>query len=257
MPAFSQHRSKNSTGMLIVGNSGAGKTSLIASLANAGYKVRVLDFDNGLDILKEFLDEGAAENVHYITIPVVADKENKSPWTVLQDVLYKGWVTEDEDLGHISTWGPDTVLVLDSLTFMSNLAKKTALALARKPLDSKLERGEWYAAQNMVENILAYIMSSSINCNVIVTAHIQTIEDGMGLLKAYPASCGTSLSTKIGRYFNNVFRLDAKALQGKVTRSLRTVSDNSMDLKSTMPSVIKAVEDNPDLADILDRLRGT
>ncbi len=36
--------------LALLGNSGDGKTGALASLANAGYRLAVFDFDGGLDI---------------------------------------------------------------------------------------------------------------------------------------------------------------------------------------------------------------
>ena len=64
----SKHKSTEYTKLLLVGDRGAGKTSALASLANAGYNLRILDFDDGLSILPEFLDDNAVKNVSYITL---------------------------------------------------------------------------------------------------------------------------------------------------------------------------------------------
>ena len=40
-----------------MGDSGTGKTEALCSLVLAGYKLRILDLDNGLDIVKSYLTE--------------------------------------------------------------------------------------------------------------------------------------------------------------------------------------------------------
>ena len=50
MTSFKDHISTQRAKLMIVGDSGSGKTASLASLANAGYNVRILDFDDGLDI---------------------------------------------------------------------------------------------------------------------------------------------------------------------------------------------------------------
>ena len=55
MANISKHKSTSVTKLLLCGVSGSGKTSALASLANAGKKLRILDYDDGLDILPEFL----------------------------------------------------------------------------------------------------------------------------------------------------------------------------------------------------------
>ena len=76
----------------------------------------------------------------------------------------------------------------------------------------------------------------------------------MGVSKAYPTSVGSKLSTKIGRYFNCVCRIDTRSSSKGVERTLRTVSDHRMDLKVTAP---KLIEPNTvlDLAKLFDSIQ--
>jgi septum formation inhibitor-activating ATPase MinD len=51
MPQATKHQSHRTTKMLNMGDAGSGKTGALASLAKAGQRLVILDFDNGLDIL--------------------------------------------------------------------------------------------------------------------------------------------------------------------------------------------------------------
>ena len=55
MASIKNHQSTDVTKLLLVGDSGSGKTASLAQLANAGYNLRILDYDDGLAILPEFL----------------------------------------------------------------------------------------------------------------------------------------------------------------------------------------------------------
>jgi len=71
MPSLRNHQSVQFTKMLLIGDSGTGKTGSLVSLVKAGYKIRILDMDNGLDILRNLVLEQAPEqidNVHFITV---------------------------------------------------------------------------------------------------------------------------------------------------------------------------------------------
>ena len=73
MPSLKDHHSADTTKLLFVGDSGAGKTGALASLAAAGYKIRILDLDNGVDVLRDLLTSSkypkdAVGNVDYVTI---------------------------------------------------------------------------------------------------------------------------------------------------------------------------------------------
>ena len=254
MPAFSEHVSQNRVKLLLVGDSGVGKTALLASLPNAGYKLRVLDFDDGLDILKAFLTKEGVANTHFITL-TDDQSSKKSALGAAQKVIFEGW--ESDNLGSITSWGSQDVLVIDSLTFLSEAAKRAALVKAGKKTNDQLSQADWGNAQRYVSSILAHIMSRHVACNVVVTAHMQYIdEEGKSVSMAYPASCGRSMSTTVGRYFNNVWRLDVKLVANQTTRTLRTVSDTRMSLRNTNPAVIKANEDEPDLATLFTKLKG-
>ena len=68
---------------------------------------------------------------------------------------------------------------------------------------------------------------------------MQYMEGDLGVSKAYPTSVGSKLSTKIGRYFNCVCRIDTRSSSKGTERTLRTMSDHKMDLKVTAPSLIE------------------
>lgn len=55
MASIKEHTSADVTKLLLVGDSGSGKTAALASLANAGKNLRILDYDDGLSILPDLL----------------------------------------------------------------------------------------------------------------------------------------------------------------------------------------------------------
>ena len=68
----------------------------------------VLDFDNGLDILHSYIEEDKAGNLDYFSF----DVENQETPTLERNIL-RHWKT-DVDLGPVTEWGSDKVIVLDS-----------------------------------------------------------------------------------------------------------------------------------------------
>src|SRR5216683_1625548 len=79
MPTLSNHQSNDFTKMLIMGDSGTGKTGALASLVKAGYKLRILDFDNGLDVLKQFVYKDCPENIDNVEFRTLQDKLKATP----------------------------------------------------------------------------------------------------------------------------------------------------------------------------------
>ena len=254
MAAFKDHQAADRTKILVVGEGGAGKTALLASLANAGYKLRILDYDGGLDILHSFVNPDAIDNIIYRTC---TDNTVNDATGFLKgaNLLFTGWKTEDEDLGHIKTWDKTHVLVVDSLTFMSEAAKRVALkSSGRHPTDN-LTQADWGTAQRLIDNVLTLLASDAVKCNVVVLSHPVFVSDEHGANRMFPSACGQGLSTRVSLYFNNMVRLDVKRKGKDIVRTFRTVSDHKMSLKNSAPNVVK--DDEPaDLAALLAKLQG-
>ena len=71
MPSLANHQSNQFTKILLIGDAKSGKTGSLVSLVKAGYKLRILDFDNLLDILKfKIMEEcpDKIENVEFVTV---------------------------------------------------------------------------------------------------------------------------------------------------------------------------------------------
>ena len=104
MPKFIDHPSDSRVKAIIVADSGVGKTASLASLANAGYHLRILDFDNGLAILRNYVEPDAMDNIHYRTFNT---EDPKSPDEAARMAVH--WKStsnfECEDLGPISETG--------------------------------------------------------------------------------------------------------------------------------------------------------
>ena len=51
MATLENYKADKPIKMLVIGDTGTGKTGALASLANSGYKLHILDYDNCLDFL--------------------------------------------------------------------------------------------------------------------------------------------------------------------------------------------------------------
>ena len=251
MASIRNHTSVDVTKLLLVGDSGSGKTATLATLANAGYNLRILDFDDGLSILPEFLDENAVKNVSYVTLRDGLGQANAFRKGVQ---MITNWKDGDEDFGSVKNWASKDVLVIDSLTLMGEAALRGALVFNNKKPTDQPSQPEWGTAARDVQHIVQYITGSEVPCNVVVTTHMQYMEGDLGVSKAYPTSVGSKLSTKIGRYFNCVCRIDTRSSSKGTERTLRTVSDHKMDLKVTAPSRVEA-NTECDLAKLFDSIQ--
>ena len=225
MPTLSHHQSNDFTKMLIMGDSGSGKTGALTSLVAAGYKLRILDMDNGLETLKQFVQKECPAQVENVEFRTLRDTYTSSP---LGPVISKPkafvdaikmldkWKYDDIDLGSPAEWGSDCIIVIDSLTFLSDAAFAWAEGLSPNAKDPR----QWYGtAQDGIEKTIAMLTSGSFKTNVIVIAHVKYIERQDGTTKGYPTSVGAALSPQIPRYFNSVALCQTK--QGG-TRTIQT-----------------------------------
>lgn len=260
MPAFKDHEANKRTKILIVGEGGAGKTSLAASLANADYNLRILDYDNGLNILKSYVEPDKIDNIIYRTCTGDGEIDAKGDEIVRAfaqgaNLLFRGWKTsKDEDLGNIRDWTEKEVLIIDTGTYMGIAAQKAALRGVGKKCTDQLAQADWGTAQRLVENVLSLVNSSQVKCNVVILAHPTFVDDEYGSSKMFPNICGKGLNTRVSHYFNDMYRLDVKRKGQEFVRTFRTTSDHKMSLKNSAPKFIKP-EEPADLAAIFAKLR--
>lgn len=259
MPKLSDHQSNEFVKVLLTGDSGSGKSGALASLVGSGYKLRILDMDNGLDPLKTFILKDyphLIDNVEYRTLRdprkttgagVVIDGK-PSAWINMMKML-DNWKYDDVDLGKPSDFGPDCIVVLDSLTFASDAAFDWAQSMNPSAKDPR----QWfYTAQQQVESFLAAVSSDAFRANVIVSSHVRYTQSEDGRNKGYPNAIGSALGPTIPRYFNHWAQCENKA--GK--RTIRTAATNMFDLKNTKPFEMKNDYDiSTGLADFFAVLR--
>ncbi len=242
MPSLSQHQSNEYTKLLIEGDSGSGKTGSLTSLVRAGYKLRILDMDNGLEPLKQFILKECPEKINNVEFRTLRDDRKAGP---LGSVITKPeafiqaikmldrWKYDDVDLGDPGEWGPDCILIVDSLTFLSDAAFDFREPLAAKSRDGKYDaRAVYKDAQDAIENVLALLTSERFRTNVIVISHIKYVDNPDGTKKGYPTAVGSALSPLIPRYFNSVALCQTQA-GGR--RTIQTVATAMIDLKNPKP----------------------
>lgn len=260
MPNLSTFQSDNVVKMLLIGDSGNGKTGALASLALAGYKLRVMDFDKGIEPIKEaILKAGKPEalaNVEYETFDdkfqiVGGNVIPRGVPTSVQEALkmldYWGPKSKKDstDLGKPSEWGRDAILVIDSLSHFCNAVMRYVQATnpAGASSGKNPSQPEWGSAQRIVEQALGLLYSEDFNTNVIVTAHVTYIqskdqldEDGKpaGAIRGLPNALGQALPPKIPTYFNHMLIVDKMGSGVHVRRQIKTVPDMLVNAKSPL-----------------------
>ena len=254
--------------MLYLGHTGAGKTGSLASLAAAGYNVRILDLDKGTQILRDYMRNkerspylrerpglwdaktaaGATSRLSFVSLDetmVLVGPPGKQRFTPKGDLWDKAmvqmndWKDAGRDYGNIGTWGPRDILAIDGLSRLAQAAFNQQLAMSGNigkfgttPIDA---RPDMYSAQIAVERLLLTLFSSAVKCHVIMICHIAVANNPEGILEGFPQTLGRALAPKIGQYFNHA--LLAKDVNGQ--RKILTDTKGMVKLKTPAPLRVK------------------
>lgn len=246
---------------LMVGYPGAGKTGALACLLNAGYKLRVLDFDGNLEPLLLHADKEKLDNldvlhfedptrllgngvVEVVGVPTAFANAFKA----MDRWKYKEG-DKEVDLGASNDWGPDTIVVLDSLTAMGEAAKVRSMKMNNKTPLNTTDR-VWGLAMAEQEEFIKMLTRTSNRFHVIVLAHLKMIgpkdiragdtdltkqiKEGVGSLietRLYPSALGWQLPQTIGQHFPTLLEVTATVTAGKVKRLIRTKPRAELDVK--------------------------
>lgn len=264
MASLADHQSNSYTKLLLLGDAKSGKTGSLVSLVAAGYKLRILDFDNLLDILKYKILEECPNLINNVEFCTLRDKYKAGAQGVVIDGKPKAWLDaikmldnwkyEDVDMGKPCEWGSDTILVIDSLSRLCDAAYDFHESIIPKGRSGDYDgRAVYGNAQDDVEKVLAMLVSKGFATNLIVICHGTYMDLPDGTKKIFPQSVGKKLSPKIPEYFPNYIRYRNK--NGK--RTIQLASDSMIDLANTRPDALdKELPIETGLATFFAALRG-
>ena len=243
MPPGDKHPAADRCRVLLIGVSGCGKTGCLASLANAGYNLRVIDLDDGLDPLISYTRPEFRKTINYVTLQdqVEVTGSEMRPKGGIADAygetisLLMNWVDDDVNLGPISSWGPEDVLVIDSGTRLAEYMVNHQMMM--NPGMTRWEaKGK---AVDPMHGLLNNLASGHLKCNIIFIVHVQPLEDAVtGRMTLVPSVGGKILPPKVGSFFNSMLTVADLGQGLQLSKVLRTVSDGSMALKNPAPQVI-------------------
>lgn len=262
--------SPQSARILNVGWPGGGKTGSIVSLINAGFKVRMLAFEANYKVLKFADPVLLRENVDLVVLQdkmTMGDRymEPVGVPTAIADAarLMKEWkYTRPDgtvvDHGKSREWGPDTVVVVDSLTSMGQASMRRQMKLSNQTLGSRTSN-TWGAAVDEVNGMIELMARDEMGYHLIVLGHLQMIgpEDYLKQgdskevkevkleniqadlipTKLFPVGVTKNQSTRIAKEFDTMVLSERAMRLGKMTRVIRTVGNPSLDLK--VPAKLK------------------
>jgi len=265
MPSLANHQSNQFTKLLLIGDAKSGKTGSLVSLVKAGYKLRILDFDNLLDILKFKVIEECPDKLDNVEFVTVRDNYKAGASGSQIDGKPKAWITaiklldnwkyDDTDLGRPADWGPDCILIVDSLSRLCDAAYDFHESIIPRGKSGDYDgRAVYGNAQDDVEKVLAMLTGRGFATNLIVIAHGTYMDLPDGSKKIFPQGVGQKLSPKIPQYFPNYIRYRNKG--GK--RTIQTTSDAMIDLANPRPDKVeKELPIETGLATLFEALRDT
>jgi hypothetical protein len=270
-----------------------GKTGAIVALLNAGYQVRMLDYEGNTDVLLNFAKPAALKNLDIATFQ---DKETSDGTTAFdsdasaKEMAYsralqqmKDWVTDDGkgnkiSLGPSYKWGNDTVVVVDNLTRLGEASYKRA----RRMLGKKAGQSDikvWGLAVEEEVAFLKWLARKTNKFHLVVLAHWQMLgpdipmssqneqEEIKDLKTQIATERAAMLPTKLfpkgitkenSRNVNSLFPvlLEAKRVVNgsKVKRVLLTETDEEIDLAFPVPGADKEYPISTGLATIFELL---
>ena len=199
---------------LVLADSGMGKTGMLWSLADAGFKLKIYDADNGSGVLNAAMRGNP--KISNIEVNVFTNKlkanaqgfpvTNGKPtaWADFLSALNK-WPDSPTGQG-IQDWGPDTVAVIDTFSRLGGHALLAAQALENK-MGKQPEIQHYGTAMAQLEGTLANLYGDDVKCHVLVLTHVDYLKNELGTMFGLPMSLGEKLSPKVPSYFNTMLAL--------------------------------------------------
>jgi len=256
-----EHHMSEFVKLLYIGDSGTGKTGSLISLLEAGYDLRVVDMDNGLDSLVALCRQHNPELLSHLDYQTFRDKfkpdrtkgakvaGTPTAYTSAIEALNK-W----DDGTTPAEWGDKTVLVLDSLSSFGRSAFLWAQGMQPSAKDGR----QWYGtAQESVKVVLELLSSADFRCNVIVISHVQITEMNDGTTKGHVSSIGKALGPEIPKIFNTMILAESKGSGDRVKRTIQTMPTTLVDAKTPMPFALeRSLPLETGLATVFKTLKG-
>jgi hypothetical protein len=258
--------------LIVCAESGAGKTGSFASLAAAGYRLRLADLDNNSGILRNLLskpsspyfkaNQRVSENLESVFAPseprgLVGGRlgiTRANVWSAFSAALAdwrvcEGGLRGDKctpckpanappcplSLGPITSWDSSHVLIVDTFTRLAQAAMNFHLGMNAR-LNQKPSLYDYGDGQQLLRYFLEIITSPEVKCNVILSCHIDKTENkSTSAPEEYPMSIGAALGPQIGTYFGTLLKIDKVGSGEKMRRVIRTVPSSALGVKTSIP----------------------
>lgn len=198
---------------LFYGDPGSGKTHLLGTASDyePTSPVTIFDIDGGLKTLKKFPNKKNISRKVIRSMKELEDGYNK---------LYHSIQTDDKGRQFIP--GINTVGI-DSVTELTDLDMRTIMADAFQRNPDKVDKDvpsqrEWGKARSHIRTIIRAFRD--LPCNVIMTAHVGTLQEEGQPTKFFPGFAG-KLRTEVPGFFDIVGYLSTVNDGGAIVRQLQ------------------------------------
>lgn len=278
---------------MIVGWPGSAKTGSVAALLNAGYKVRMIDFEGNYLPLLRYTKKEFLKNLDIVTLQdkLSGDSsrfiEPEGIPTAFADALkllngewkYTGKDGKEVNLGRSKEWGRDTVLLIDSLTANGEASMRRARKMMNKTVQNTTA-AVWGAAVDDQIAMIQALKHEKRQHHLIYLAHLQMVGPEVPMLtrdddingtkdiklqiaeeradlistRLYPRAVTRNASTVIAKEFPTVILAERKATKSGVKFSLRTAAGSELDLKAPGATIAAEYPIETGLADIFKEL---
>ena len=242
MPGLDEYQTSNYAKMILLGKSGAGKTSALAGLVAEGYELFIMDFDNLLRPLATIVKQNWPQRmgqIHYLSF---LDKMKKQGTEMILEGQPKAllnalealneWKDGDVSYGKPSEWGPKRILVIDSLTRLGQAAIRWGGYFGVTGDQKNYYPAHIGEAQRIIRNLLGELSNNDFRTNVIVICHIQYLSGPDGVLGGLPWAPGDKLSPEIPTYFDTMLLVQTEGAGDNAKRVVRIKSSALIDVKS-------------------------
>lgn len=253
MPTADQFLTSPLIKLLLLGDSGAGKTSALVSLLEAGYNIRMLDMDKNLLNLVLHTRKRCPDKLSHLEYESYTDDYKATQGGLILKGPPRAFTNM---LGKLTEWAsvedPNSILVIDSLSAVGRAAFEWAKGMNPASKDPR----QWYgAAQKAVEDTIALLTSDQVKQHVIVITHIKYAESDTGSQKGYANSIGQALNTVVPRYFSTMIQAEVTGTGTNLKRELRTVPTGLVDLKAPPLDLPAKLPLDSGLAEIFAKLK--
>lgn len=272
-----------------IGYPGSAKTGALASLANAGYKLRVLSFEGNYEPLLNYSDPRSDIDIlmfqdqmrngdKYVEIMGQAEAFNGA-LRAMSEWKYKDIDGNEVNLGKSKDWGMDTIVVVDAMTSGAAAAKARAMKMNNKT-PANMTSAVWGHAVADWNNFIELLKRDSNHFHLIINSHKQIIgpsdfinqndekdeneavkeakmemvKNGMIPPRIYPIAVSKPQAQSIHGMLPIMLEFEKTTKLGKDVRVINTVGGPEIDLKIPGKGLKASYPIETGLADIFEAM---